>query len=98
MDVRDYIAASAADFSRALREWLAIPSVSADPARHADVRASAEWPADYLRETGFPVVEIWETSGLPAVYAHSPAADAGAQRVLVYGHHDVQPATAGAGR
>jgi len=92
MDVRDYIAASAADFSRALREWLAIPSVSADPARHGDVRASAEWLADYLRETGFPVVEVWETGGLPAVYAHWPAADAAAQRVLVYGHHDVQPA------
>jgi acetylornithine deacetylase/succinyl-diaminopimelate desuccinylase-like protein len=92
MDVRDYIAASAADFSRALREWLAIPSVSADPARHGDVRASAGWLADYLRETGFPVVEIWETGGLPAVYAHWPAADPSAQRALVYGHHDVQPA------
>src|SRR5580704_14108894 len=92
MDVRDHIAAGAADFSRALREWLAIPSVSADPARHGDVRASAEWLADYLRETGFPVVELWETAGLPAVYAHWPAADPGAQRVLVYGHHDVQPA------
>jgi acetylornithine deacetylase/succinyl-diaminopimelate desuccinylase-like protein len=92
MDVRDYIAASAADFSRALREWLAIPSVSADPARHRDVRASAEWLAGYLRETGFPVVEVWETAGLPAVHAHWPAADPGAQRVLVYGHHDVQPA------
>ena len=92
MDVRDYIAAGAADFSRALREWLAIPSVSADPARHGDVRASAEWLAGYLRETGFPVVEVWETSGLPAVYAHWPAADPDARRVLVYGHHDVQPA------
>ena len=92
MDVRDHIAAGAADFSRALREWLAIPSVSADPARHGDVRASAEWLAGYLRETGFPVVEVWETDGLPAVYAHWPAADPGAQRVLVYGHHDVQPA------
>jgi len=92
MEVRDYIAASAADFSRALREWLAIPSISADPAHHGDVRASAQWLADYLRETGFPVVEVWETGGLPSVYAHWPAADASAQRVLVYGHHDVQPA------
>jgi acetylornithine deacetylase/succinyl-diaminopimelate desuccinylase-like protein len=92
MDVRDYIAAGAADFSRALREWLAIPSVSADPARHKDVRASAEWLAGYLSETGFPVVEVWETGGLPAVYAHWPAADPSAKRVLVYGHHDVQPA------
>src|ERR1700722_4617252 len=97
MDVRDYIASSAADFSRALREWLAIPSISADPARHGDVRASAGWLADYLRETGFPVVEIWETTGLPAVYAHWPAADPAARHVLVYGHHDVQPAALGDG-
>ena len=75
MDVRDYIAASAADFSRALREWLAIPSVSADPARPATcARAPGGWRAT-CRETGFPVVEIWETGGLPAVYAHWPSAD-----------------------
>ena len=43
MDVRDFIAANAAEFSRALRDWLSIPSVSADPARHDDVRRSAQW-------------------------------------------------------
>ncbi len=92
MDVREYAAANAAEFSQALRQWLAIPSVSADPARHADVRRSAEWLADYLGRTGFPVAEVWETKGLPAVYAHWPAAGENAPRVLVYGHHDVQPA------
>ena len=43
----------------------------------------------------FPVAEVWETgedgSGLPAVFAHWPAADPSAPVVLVYGHHDVQP-------
>lgn len=92
MDVRDFIAANAAEFSKALRDWLSIPSVSADPARHGDVRKSARWLVDYLKETGFPEAEIWETGGLPAVYAHWPAADPDAPRVLVYGHHDVQPA------
>jgi acetylornithine deacetylase/succinyl-diaminopimelate desuccinylase-like protein len=92
MDVRDFIAANAAEFSQALRDWLSIPSVSADPARHDDVRRSARWLADYLTQTGFPEVEVWETAGLPAVYAHWPAADPGAPKVLVYGHHDVQPA------
>lgn len=92
MDVRTFIAANAAEFSAALREWLAIPSVSADPARHGDVRRSAQWLAGYLKKTGFPVAEVWETKGLPAVYAHWPAADDSAPRVLVYGHHDVQPA------
>ena len=92
MDVRDFIAANEAEFSQALRDWLSIPSVSADPARHGDVRKSAQWLAGYLKATGFPVAEIWETDGLPAVYAHWPAADPDAPRVLVYGHHDVQPA------
>ncbi|HEY1668442.1 MAG TPA: dipeptidase [Trebonia sp.] len=92
MDVRDFIAANAAEFSRSLRDWLSIPSVSADPAHHGDVRKSAQWLVDYVRQAGFPEAEIWETDGLPAVYAHWPAADPGAPRVLVYGHHDVQPA------
>jgi acetylornithine deacetylase/succinyl-diaminopimelate desuccinylase-like protein len=92
MDVREFIAANAAEFSQALRDWLSIPSVSADPARHGDVRKSARWLVDYLSRTGFPQAEIWETDGLPAVYAHWPAADPGAPKVLVYGHHDVQPA------
>jgi len=70
MDVRDFIAANAAEFSQALRDWLSIPSVSADPALHGDVRKSAEWLVDYLKQAGFPEAEIWETDGLPAVYAH----------------------------
>jgi acetylornithine deacetylase/succinyl-diaminopimelate desuccinylase-like protein len=91
MDVREYIDRNAPGFFGALREWLAIPSISADPARHGDVRRSAEWLAGHLRETGFPVAEVWETGGQPAVFAHWPAADPAAPAVLVYGHHDVQP-------
>jgi acetylornithine deacetylase/succinyl-diaminopimelate desuccinylase-like protein len=96
MDVRQYIEEHAPEFFGALTEWLAIPSISADPARHADVRRSAEWLKTYLTETGFPVVEVWPTGrpgseGLPAVYAEWPAADPAAPVVLVYGHHDVQP-------
>src|SRR5215471_9325776 len=92
MDVREFTEVNAATFSASLQEWLAIPSVSADPAHHDDVRRSAEWLAAYLKWAGFPVAEVWETKGLPAVYAHWPAADPAAPRVLIYGHHDVQPA------
>jgi acetylornithine deacetylase/succinyl-diaminopimelate desuccinylase-like protein len=95
MDVRGYIDQNAPAFFEALTQWLTIPSVSADPARHGDVRRSAEWLAGYLRDTGFPVAEVWETgpngTGLPAVFAEWPAADPAAPAVLVYGHHDVQP-------
>lgn len=101
MDVRGYVEANAPEFFRALKEWLAIPSISADPAHHADVARSAEWLAAHLRKTGFPIVEIWQpgdtgSPGLPAVYAEWPAGqrkamDRPAPAVLVYGHHDVQP-------
>jgi acetylornithine deacetylase/succinyl-diaminopimelate desuccinylase-like protein len=96
MDVRGYIDENAAGFFDALRQWVAIPSISADPAHRADVRRSADWLAACLRQSGFPVAEIWEAgadgTGLPAVFAHWPAADPSAPVVLVYGHHDVQPA------
>jgi acetylornithine deacetylase/succinyl-diaminopimelate desuccinylase-like protein len=98
MDVRGYIEANSRGYFDALKEWLTIPSISADPAHHDDVRASAEWLAARLRATGFPVAQLWETggddagaSGLPAVFAQWPSADPAAPTVLVYGHHDVQP-------
>jgi acetylornithine deacetylase/succinyl-diaminopimelate desuccinylase-like protein len=74
-----------------LDPWLRIPSISAAPEHAGDVRASAEWLAARLRQAGFPEVDIWETPGLPSVYACWPAADPEAPVVVVYGHHDVQP-------
>ncbi|MEW2578703.1 dipeptidase [Streptomyces syringium] len=90
--VRAYIEGHRAAFLDDLVEWLRIPSVSADPGRAADVRRSADWLAAKLTETGFPTAEVWETDGAPAVYAEWPSGDEGAPTVLVYGHHDVQPA------
>jgi acetylornithine deacetylase/succinyl-diaminopimelate desuccinylase-like protein len=97
MDARTYVESNATGFFTDLKAWLAIPSISADPARRDDVRKSAEWLAARLRDTGFPVTEIWETGetapgcGQPAVFAEWPAEDPSAPAVLVYGHHDVQP-------
>jgi acetylornithine deacetylase/succinyl-diaminopimelate desuccinylase-like protein len=96
MDVRGYIQQQAAGFFEDLKQWLAIPSISADPGHHQDVRASAGWLSGHLRAIGFPDVEVWETGdasspGLPAVFACWPAADPAAPAVCVYGHHDVQP-------
>ncbi|MEU4093841.1 dipeptidase [Streptomyces sp. NPDC026673] len=90
--VRTYIETHRDTFLGDLAEWLRIPSVSADPERAADVRRSAEWLAAKLKETGFPVAEVWETPGAPAVFAEWPSGAADAPTVLVYGHHDVQPA------
>ncbi|MFB7946214.1 dipeptidase [Kitasatospora phosalacinea] len=90
--VRSFIDRHEDAFLADLADWLRIPSVSADPGRAGEVRRSAEWLADKLRATGFPVAEVWETDGLPAVFAEWPSGDEGAPTVLVYGHHDVQPA------
>ena len=96
MAVRQYIEEHAPEFFASLSRWLAIPSISADPALRDDVDRSAEWLKTYLEETGFPSVEVWPTGesaspGLPAVFAEWPASDPSAPVVLVYGHHDVQP-------
>jgi acetylornithine deacetylase/succinyl-diaminopimelate desuccinylase-like protein len=74
MNIEEHVAEQSAGFFEDLREWLRIPSVSADPARHQDVRQSALWLADYLRQCGFPVVETWPTGspddpGQPAGFA-----------------------------
>src|SRR5258705_169149 len=95
-DVRDYVDAHAGEFFAALKQWLTIPSISADPAHSADVRRSAQWLAAHLRGAGFETAELWETGtpdrpGLPAVFAQWMAADPDAPTVLIYGHHDVQP-------
>ncbi|MGW6454589.1 dipeptidase [Streptomyces sp. NPDC055078] len=90
--VRQYIERHRAAFLDDLAEWLRIPSVSAQPEHGKDVRRSADWLAAKLRETGFPVAEVWPTPGAPAVFADWPSGDPDAPTVLVYGHHDVQPA------
>jgi acetylornithine deacetylase/succinyl-diaminopimelate desuccinylase-like protein len=92
--VRTFVAHEANEFVEDLKAWLSIPSISGDPDRVGDVRASAEWLAASLRRTGFPTVEVWETAdgaGLPAVFAEWPSDDPNAPTAAVYGHHDVQP-------
>lgn len=96
MAVRQYIEEHAPEFFASLSQWLAIPSISADPAHRGDVDRSAQWLKTYLQGTGFPSVEVWPTGesaspGLPAVFAEWPASDPSAPVVLIYGHHDVQP-------
>lgn len=96
-DVRTYLQTHRTPFLTALTEWLRIPSVSADPTRAPDLHRSAAWLVAALKDTGFPVAEVWETPGAPAVFAEWPSGEPGAPTVLVYGHHDVQPAAAADG-
>jgi len=72
-----------------LKDFLSIPSVSANPANAPDCRRCAHWVADQLKFAMLDV-SIMETGGHPCVVAknkHVP----GRPTVLVYGHYDVQP-------
>ncbi len=70
-----------------LRDFLAIPSVSADPAHADDVARAAEWVADRVRHLG-GTAEVREDGKLVVGEISGPP---GAPTVLVYGHYDVQP-------
>src|SRR6516165_8314909 len=78
-----------------LERLVRIPSVSADPAAAAHVRSSATEVAALLREAGVPEVDVLAAEdGQPAVVGRRPGPP-GAPTVLLYAHHDVQPAGAG---
>lgn len=85
-----FLARNEGRYRQELAEFVAIPSVSTDPAHAEDVRRAAEWVAARLRRAGPIDVEIWDTPRHPAVFGGWNAA-AGAPTVLVYGHLDVQP-------
>ncbi|QDP98400.1 dipeptidase [Microlunatus elymi] len=74
-----------------LERHVAIQSVSADPDRTDQVRSSAEFVAQQLRDLGAAEVKISQVDGgAPAVIGHFPA-PAGQPTVCLYAHHDVQP-------
>jgi acetylornithine deacetylase/succinyl-diaminopimelate desuccinylase-like protein len=69
-----------------------IPSISGDPDHAGDVQASADAVATMARAAGADSVQVLTAdAGRPAVVARW-AAPAGAPTVLLYAHHDVQPA------
>ena len=75
-----------------LRQWLAIPSISAQPDHDSDTRAACEWAVDYLRGIGLEPAVI-ETPRHPCILATTPDSlcEPDAPHILFYGHYDVQP-------
>jgi len=75
-----------------LDEFLRIPSVSADPARGAEVRRAGEWVCEHVRGAGGES-ELVDWHGHPLATGELRASvDADtAPTVLCYGHFDVQP-------
>jgi acetylornithine deacetylase/succinyl-diaminopimelate desuccinylase-like protein len=75
-----------------LREFIAIPSVSADPAHRDDLVRAAEWLADLVKRSGGEA-EVTPFGDRELVLGEIPATagNGNAPTVLVYGHFDVQP-------
>jgi len=75
-----------------LREFIAIPSVSADPAHLEDVRRAAEWVRDFVKRAGGEA-ELVPMGERDLVIGDIPANANGAKAptVMIYGHFDVQP-------
>jgi acetylornithine deacetylase/succinyl-diaminopimelate desuccinylase-like protein len=74
-----------------LFQFLAIPSISTDPAHHEACLQAADWCADALADIGFEA-RAEPTEGKPMVVAHwRHSSDAPRAHVLFYGHYDVQP-------
>ncbi len=88
--VRDGFPALRADLEALVR----IPSVSNAEFDQAQVAASAAAVARLLEGAGLEVQTLQVAGGRPAVVGRRPPAP-GAPTVLLYAHHDVQPAAGG---
>lgn len=76
---------------RDLEALVRVPSVSADPRRWQDLERSAAMTAALFEQEGFEVQVLRVPGGAPAVVARRPGPP-GSRTVLLYAHHDVQPA------
>jgi acetylornithine deacetylase/succinyl-diaminopimelate desuccinylase-like protein len=79
------------EFEARLRDFVEIPSVSADEARKADIGRMADSACATLRDFGATGVHTVPTDGNPVVFGRFPAGGP-APTVTVYNHLDVQPA------
>ncbi len=88
--VIDFIHTNRDRYVTELKDYLAIPSISALPEHQGDVQRCAEWTAAEMTRVGLENVKTIETPGNPVVYGDWLHAE-GAPTILFYGHYDVQP-------
>jgi cysteinylglycine-S-conjugate dipeptidase len=91
MSLRDQVHAQIPGVLSDLKSLITIESVSADPARAAEVERSARSIVRLLEDLGCPDARVVRADGgAPAVIGRFPAPE-GMPTVCLYAHHDVQP-------
>lgn len=88
----NYARENADVFLNELKDYIALPSVSTDPAHVADMQRTATWLHGQLQVIGMQNVQVLPTKGHPVVYAEWLGAGSTSPTVMIYGHYDVQPA------
>ena len=89
-NINTYVASAKADFEARLKEWVEIPSISAEPERRPDIERGADAAVALLRSFGAEAKKI-STPGNPVVIGKF-VSSANRRTVTVYNHLDVQPA------
>lgn len=89
-ELNAFVEKSRSIFEQELKQWVDIPSISADPAFRSDIKRMAEAAAQLLSQKGAQA-EVLATAGNPLVYGSFHFGD-DVPTVLVYNHLDVQPA------
>lgn len=91
-DVLDTMRRQMPETRRWLEELVRIPSVSALDRHVPDLRRSAEATAQLLEQAGCTDVRLLEIDGAPPYVSADARATESGPTVLLYAHHDVQPA------
>src|SRR5881409_18445 len=89
-DIDKYIRSAQPEFEAKLREWVEIPTISAEPEHKPDIERGAEAAVRYLRSLG-ATAEAIPTPGNPVVVGRFTTGN-NRPTVTIYNHLDVQPA------
>ena len=89
-DINSYIESARVEFEGKLREWVEIPTISAEPEHKTDIERGAAAAVQYLRSLGADAERI-ATPGNPVVVGKFITGQ-GRPTVTIYNHLDVQPA------
>jgi len=85
-----FISSARPEFESKLKEWVEIPTISADPAHRPDIERGADAAVAYLRSLGAEAEKV-RTPGNPVVVGKFMTGP-NRRTVSIYNHLDVQPA------